>query len=404
MTEPNISRRIEILRLKRSSFAVVYTDHLVDTLKCDPILNRNPGFAFKKDMMWNVHHLYNEIRQMKSLSIEDVYATLDIDLEPTDSVKCVHRRNHIKGFREEISKILEISMQQIQKNVDRVDISKITYKIFQSMQSFSSDKPFYIASQWFLGNSNDRNETMKQAFEFYTLASNELKSDTAFCLEALLGLLKCTQGQVLNSFRTLYLDNILDHIYQWYFIFSESSYEFLIFMPEAFDDVRDFLLDIIDTNPFAYYIKNKGSVIEKITDDECCLDADSILYLSMDVVNQLASVRELSKKFDAFYQNYRDYSEHGIFDCHCYNVTEHITSSMIKSPEHQEKIPFIVEDLISQKKVRPILTYKSIISPKNTFTKKVVKRDILEKIIEPPTSQYRKFEQQELLLSQEKSA
>lgn len=399
MTTLTPSRRIEILRLKRSTFAIVFNNHPVDKIKCDPILNKNPGFAFKRDMMWNVHQLYNEIRQMKSLSIEDVYATLEIDLEPTDSVKCVHRRNHIKGFREEISKIIDISIQQIEKNANKVDISKITYKIFQSMQAFSPEKPHYIASQWFLGNSNDRNETMREAFEHYTLASNEQKNNCEFCRNALIQILKCTQQQVLNSFRTLYLDNILDHIYQWYFIHSETSYEFLIFMPDAFDDVRDFLLDIIDSNPFAYYIKNKGTMIERVTDDECCLDADNLLYLSMEIVDQLASVRELSKKFDSFYQSYRDYKEHGIFDCYCYNVTEHITNSIIKNPELQEQIPLIIDQLITNEEIHPILSYQSVIAAKNTFCKKVVKKDILEKYLTNKGVTYKELHQQELFQS-----
>lgn len=404
MTTLPPSSRIEILRLKRSTFAIVFRSQPVDKLKCDPILNKNPGFAFKREMMWNVHQLYNEIRQMKSLSIEDVYATLEIDLEPTDSVKCVHRRNHIKGFREEISKIIDISIQQIQKNANRVDISKITYKIFQSMQAFSPEKPHYIASQWFLGNSNDRNEMMKEAFEYYTLASSMQKNCSKFCLNALVKLLKCTQQQVLNSFRTLYLDNILDHIYQWYFIHSESSYEFLIFMPDAFDDVRDFLLDIIDTNPFAYYIKNKGSMIERVTEDECCLDADNLLYLSMDIVDQLASVRELSKKFDSFYQNYRDYKEHGIFDCYCYDVTDYITNATLKNPDLQESIPTIINQLINSQEIHPIITYQSVIAAKNTFCKKTVKRDILDKYLANKGSIYTELYQQELFKKRSDSA
>lgn len=396
--------KIELLKIKKYLFALVFSKKPEPRTNPNPVLKKHPGFEIKKDMMWKIHHLYNEIRQMKSLSIEDIYSTLGVDLEPTDSVKCVHRRNHIKGYREEIAKILTISMNQIELNVDRVNICKVTHKIFQSMQAFSQEKPHYIASQWFLGNSPDKNEDMKIAYERYTLASSAEKNDPTFCLKTLKLLLECTRDQVLCSFRTLYLDNILDHIYQWYFIYSESSYEFLIFMPDAFDDIRDFLLDIIDKNPFACYLKIVDEYPERINDNECCLDADELIYLSMDMVNQLASVRDLNRKFNIFYQNLVDFKEHGIFDCECYDLTNYLPPSILKNPSSRCKAPAMASAIISSKQVLPIFTYQAVVSERQAFIRQIVKKDLVQRYFTTPDGNEAPLIQQNLFPRQKKSS
>lgn len=397
-------RRIEILKIKRLSFAIVFKDHEIKKTNRDPILSKHPGFSYQKDMIWGVHRLYHEILELKSLSLEEVYTTLGVDLEPTDSIKCIHRRKHTREFREEIAKIITMSIQQIEKNADRVDMCKITHKIFHGMQAFTADKPYYIASQWFLGNSNDRNDMMKAAFEAYSLAPNNKKNDPDFCVKVLVHLLHCIQDQVLSSFRTMYLDHILDHIYQWYFIHSETSYDFLIFMPDAFDDVRDFLLDVLDTNPFGYYLKKEGDTIERISNEECCLNADNFLYLSMDVVNKLPSARELTKKFDAFFQTYADFNEHGIFDCKCYNVTDQIPLTMPKTQDGQQELICTIENLIRNNNIRPVIAYKSIIAPKQDFIQKIIKRDLLSKIPTHTDQGCRESEQLNLFNATKKQA
>lgn len=372
---------IEILKIRSSTFALAFSTRYQSEESCQEILSTLPECNFNKRAVRDIRNLYNEIKEMRCLSIEEVFTALGLEPEPSDSLKSLHRRTNIKNFRAEICKIIDITMEQIKKNITKIDLCKLTYRIFYSMQSFRSDKPYYIASQWFLGNSNEKNEVMREAFEHYTLSSLKLRNNPEFCLEAILKLLKTIKLQINSSFRTLFLDNILDHIYHWYFVYSESSYDFLIFMPDAFDDIRDFLLDMMDHNPFALYLHSNGKRIEKIGRNECCLDANDMLGIDLDVVENFSSLRELGRNLEKYYTTYKALNEYGIFTCACYDVSELI------EPGIKPVIEILIDE-VSQRinEFSPILTYPETIQDRQDFMRYVVKPDIIKQYFKEDTS------------------
>lgn len=372
---------IEILRIRSSTFALSFSTRHQSEESCQQILSRLPECNFNKQAVRDIRNLYNEIKAMRCLSIEEVFTVLGLEPESSDVLKCLHRRNHIKQFRAEICKIIDVTMEQIKKNVNKIDLCKLTYHIFHSMQSFRSDKPYYIASQWFLGNSNEKNEVMRSAFEYYTLSSLKQRSEPKFCLEAILKLLETIKIQINSSFRTLFLDNIIDHIYHWYFVYSESSYDFLIFMPDAFDDIRDFLLDMMDHNPFALYLHANGKRIEKIGRNECCLDANDMLGIDLDVVESFSSLRELSRNLEKYYTTYKALTEYGIYTCQCYDLSEFVEPG-IKPPTE------ILVDMAQQKipEKNPILSYPETIQDRQDFMRFVVKPDIIKEYLKEDTT------------------
>lgn len=367
---------IEILKVRSSVFALVFKTEFQSEESLQEVLSKLPECTFDKKAIRNIHNLYNEIKTMRCLSIEEVFSTLGLEPESNDTLKNLHRRNNIKSFRKEICKIIDTSIDQIKKNIDKVDICKLTYRIFYSMQPFRSDKPYYIASQWFLGSSNDKNEGMKIAFENYTQSSLKQKSDPEFCLLAITQLLETMKAHIICSFRTLFLDNILDHIYRWYFIHSETCYDFLIFMPDAFDDVRDFLLDMIDNNPFALYLHSNGNYIERIGSNECCLDADDTLSVDLKVSENITSLRELNKNLETYYKTYKALNEYGIFTCDCFDISHFIQPGVRLS--NQQLIDMACKEMDS---LEAILSYGQTIQDKEDFIRFVVKQDITKQYL-----------------------
>lgn len=372
---------IEILKIRSSTFALVFNTRYQSEESCQEILSSLPECNFNKRAVRDIRNLYNEIKVMRCLSIEEVFTVLGLEPESCDILKSLHRRTNIKNFRAEICKILDVTMEQIKKNVTKVDVCKLTYRIFYSMQSFRSDKPYYIASQWFLGNSNEKNEIMRSVFEHYTLSSLKQRSNPEFCLEAILQLLETIKIQINSSFRTLFLDNILDQIYHWYFVYSESSYDFLIFMPDTFDDIRDFLLDMMDHNPFALYLHSNGKRIEKIGRNECCLDANDILGIDLDVVESFSSLRELSRNLERYYTTYKALNEYGIFTCKCYDISEFIEPGI--KPQNEILIATATQEI---NELTSILSYPDTIQDRQDFMRYVVKPDIIKNYLKEDTT------------------
>lgn len=371
MTSKNENISVELLRIKNATFALVFEDQSKNKEAITEVIQKLPNCCFDKNRLWKIQSLYNEIRDSRVVSLEDVYAVFGIDCEANTPLFCNHKRQCVKEFRQLITNIIDETITQIKRNINKVNIPKLAYSIFYRAQEFTESKPKFISNMWFLGNATQANTNMKEAFESFTMASLSLKQNPQFCVERLEQLLEAIKFSIKDSFRIHYLDNILDQIYHWYFIESETSYDFLIFFPDAFDEIRDFLLDVIDKNPFVYLLRDNNGYYEKLTDDECCLDADNILFIPEDSFEGVKCFRELYRMYDSYYSTHKALKQYGMFNCKCYDITHLVSSTFSKSPYKRKLSLAAIENLISDENY--LFEYKNTIHDKIDFTRHIVK-------------------------------
>lgn len=380
MSAPNENISVELLRIKNSTFALVFEDNSNNKEAIADVIKTLPNCNFDKHRLWKIQSIYNDIRENTVVSLEDVYAVFGIDCESNTALFCNHKRQCVKDFRQLIVNIIDETISQVKKNIDKVNIPNLAYSIFFRAQEFTEAKPKFISNMWFLGNATQANINMKNAFESFTTADLSLKQDPQFCVDRLEQLLEAIKFSIKDSFRIHYLDSILDQIYHWYFIESESSYDFLIFFPDAFDEIKDFLLDVIDKNPFVYFLRENNGIFDKLTEDECCLDADNLIFIPESSFEEVKCFRELYKMYDAYYNTHRALKQYGMFNCKCYNITNSVSSTFSKSPYKRKITLSSIEPIINNDNY--LFEYTNTIHDKIDFIRHIVKprlnRDYLE--------------------------
>lgn len=325
-----MERQVELLRIKNNLFGIVYANKNDPILQVEQMLKDLPRCHLDKHRLTKIQKIYKEIKENYIFSLEDVYSVFGGDDEMATPLFCSHKRQCVRNYRNQIHKIINSTKKQIAKNVNRINVCSLTYSMFLKMQEFTEEKPKYIANLWLLGNSTQANIVMREAFEAFTRADISKKSDTQFCLERVLQLLDAIAFSIKDSFRIHHLDSVLDQFYYWYFVESSVSYDFLIFPPEAFDEVRDFLLDTIDKNPFMHFLKESDVFYEKCSDSDTCLDSDNIIFIEEELFNEIKSFRELSGMLEGYYSTHKALRKYGMFDCVCYDLTNKLPKETIK--------------------------------------------------------------------------
>lgn len=365
---------VELLRIKNSTFALVFEDKSDNIEAINKVINSLPNCCFDEERLRKVQLLYNDIRENRCVSLEDVYAVFDIDCDDNTPLFCNHKRQYIKEYRQLIANILDETIEQFKKNTHIIDMPKLAHSIFYKAQEFTEEKPKFISNLWFIGNATQANAIMKDAFESYTTAPIELKQNPKFCTDRLVQLMEAYKFSIKDSFRVHYLDGIVDQIYTWYFIESETRPEYMIFIPDSFDPIREFLLDFIDENPFILLLRSTNNYYEKITTSETCLDADNLLFIPVETFNDVKCFRELHKMYDLYFRTHTALKQHGMYNCKCYDITSRISSSFAKSPSRRKIHISLIEPEINEKNL--IYSHENIVYDKVEFIRNIIKPNI----------------------------
>lgn len=376
MLVDNLNTCVELLRVKKRTFALIFDNRSDDIEAIVRLIQNLPDCYSDPERLVQIRKTYEDIASLRVISLEDVYSVFGIDCESNFPLFCSHKRQCIKQYREVISRIICKTQEQIKKNVHKINICSLTYSIFFKVQEFSEEKPKYISNMWFLGNSTAANSIMKKAFESYTRAGIDKKNDPEFCATCLVNLFEAIKFSVKDSFRIHYLDSVVDQLYYWYFIESEASYDFLIFMPDAFDEIKDFLLETINKNPFFYFIKNQGYSFERCEENETCLDGDSVICISDDLLGEMKCFRDLTRLLDKYYVTHRALRKYGMFNCLCYDITDTIPSNMVKVFEKRKQSFSCIKPYLHENNF--LFKFNEVIQDKEEFVRTVIKPSIQE--------------------------
>lgn len=374
MLVDNVNTGVEIFRVKKRTFALIFDNRSDDIEAIANLIQSLPDCEFNPERLSIVRKTYEDIANLRVLSLEDVYTVLGIDCESNIPLFSNHKRLCIRQYREIIINIIDKTQEQIKKNIHKVNTCSLTYSIFFRVQEFTEEKPKYISNMWCFGSSTPANNIMRSAFEAFTRASKTQKDDPVFCAECLITLFDAIKYSVKESYGIDYLDNVVDQLYHWYFIESEVRYDFLIFMPDVFDEIRDFLLETIDKNPFFIFVKQRNYHYERSDETETCLDVDNLVCISETLFNQMSCFRELNILLEKYYSTHRALRKYGMFNCICYDVTNTLPSTISKSLEKRTLPtsvikPYLVEDNF-------IFKFLNVVQDKEVFIKTVLKPKI----------------------------
>ena len=372
----NSNSGVELLRVKKRIFALIFNNRSDDIEGIARLIQNLPDCYSDPDRLNQIRKTYEDIANLRVISLEDVYSVFGIDCESNFPLFCNHKRQCIKQYREVISRIIEKTQDQIRRNINKINICSLTYSVFFKVQEFSEEKPKYISNMWFLGNSTAANTIMKKAFEAYTRAAIDKKNDPEFCANCLIDLFEAIKFSVKDSFRIHYLDSVVDQLYFWYFIESEASYDFLIFMPDAFDEIKDFLLETINKNPFFYFVKQQGYSFERCEENETCLDGDSVICVADELLGEMKCFRDLTRLLDKYYHTHRALRKYGMFNCICYDITDTVPNNIMKGFEKQKQPLSCVKPYLNEKCF--LFKYTEIIQDKEEFVRTIVKPRIHE--------------------------
>ena len=376
MLVENESIRVELLRVKKNTFALIFNNKADDIEGVVNLLSDLPACQSNPQRLAKIHRTYEDILNNRSFSLDDVYESLGIDSESNLPLFFHHKRQAVKQYRDIISRIIEKTQEQIKKNTHIVNICSLTYSIFFKVQEFTPEKPKYISNMWFLGNCTASNSVMKKAFEQYTRASTDMKKDPEFCSMCLVELFEAIKFSVKDSFRIHYLDSVVDQLFHWYFTDSEINYDFLIFIPDTFDEIKKFLLELIDKNPFFYFVKKNGYYYDRCMDEETCLDSDSLICISDDLFSEIKCFRDLNRQLDEYYLTHRALYKYGMFNCLCYDITETIPNSISKNFDRQKNSFQYIKAYLRDEHF--LFKHQNIIHDIDVFIKTIVKPQINE--------------------------
>lgn len=380
--------RAEILHNKNSTYALIFTDQSKDTETIKGAIDSLPKCCFDEKRLTDITKIYKEIKDGMNFSIEDVYNALSITPESDHEsdvnlpILSNYKRDCIKNYRNHIIRILQATKTQVELNRNKVDVCSIAQVIFKKSQKYKENKPRFIANLWFLGNSKVANKLMKQAFETYTLAPQEMRlNDNEFCANCLIDLFSAYERSVTDSFRIHYLDHVIDQIYNWYFVEPDKHYDFLIFNPDIFDDIKNYLLELIDKNPLCFYVKMVGTYYQKIDANEGCLDADKILYMQDADFSQASCIRKLQKLYNEYFDAYQAFKQYGMYSCECYNISDYVSANFGKTPETKDIHHSAIANLLTPTNL--VISFNNVISDQPKFIRQHIK-PILTSIDHPP--------------------
>lgn len=376
MFADNENARVELLKIKKNTFALIFNNKADDIESVVDLLSNLPECQSNPSRLAKIHTAYDDILNNRVFSLEDVYESLGIDPESNLPLFFHHKRLSVKLYREIISRIIEKTQDQVRKNIHTVNICSLTYSIFFKAQEFTPEKPKYISNMWLLGNRIPSNTIMKKAFEQYTRASDEDKNSPYFCVECLCELLEAIKFTIKDSFRIHYLDSVVDQIFHWYFTDSEINYDFLIFIPDIFDEIRSFLLEIIDKNPFFYFVKKNNYYYDRCIESDTCLDSDNIICISDNLFNEITCFRDLNRLLDEYYLTHRALYKYGMFNCLCYDITNIIPSEISEEIERTKNSFQYIKSYLKDESF--LLKFQNVIHDKESFIKTVIKPKINE--------------------------
>lgn len=371
MTAADDLLSVELLRIKSSTFALVFKDQTQNEELVKEVIHRLPKCCFDKKRLQNITNSYADIKDGMNFSLEDIYSILSIDIENSSAILSNYKRQCIKSYRQHILKILDKTKTQIQINADKVRMSQIARTIFKKSQDYNDEKPRFVANLWFLGNSHEANTMMRKAFEHYALASPEQRENQQFCADRLVELMTAYERSVTDSFRIHYLDHVIDQIYNWYFVEPEQNFDFLIFVPDIFDDIRDYLLDILDKNPFCLYLKEVDGLYEKIEADETCLDSDSLIFMLDADFSEVTCLRQLHRMYNEYHEAHRAFIQYGVFTCDCHDISHLVSGAFSKTP-HKRSIEYhAISNLLNED--NRVITHENMLYDRQKFIRHVIK-------------------------------
>lgn len=363
---------IECIHIKEQIFAVAYnkSNSQQSTLSLLRDEFKHTGFSLSR--FNKVNALYNKIKDGLLISIEDVYSVIGIDNIIHAKNLIGYKRKTTKEYRNLVIGIIDRSIAQVQKNIYKVNMPELAYSIFYNAQEFTEDKPKYSPKLWFIGNSSAHNKIVSKAFEGFTRASIENKSNPEFCAESIILLLNAYKECIEDSFRCDYMDSIIDQIHFWYFTEADQDYNYLIFMPEAFDEIRDFLKSVLDNNPFYIYVKLDTENQFMIKKNECepCTNCQNLISIAENSYQRFTSIRMLKTELESFYSKRKALVDYGVLDYKVYNITEYFK-------KYDEAKRCKLEKLIRvTTMLEPVIEHIGVIQDKDDFIKQNLKQEL----------------------------
>lgn len=369
---------IECIHVKDQIFAVSFSKSNKKEETINQLREEFKHTGFSQIRFNKVNSLYQKIRDGRLVSIEDVYSVIGIDNIIYAKNLIGYKRKMTKEYRNLVIQIIDRSITQIQKNIDKVNMPELAYSIFYNAQEFTENKPKYSPKMWFIGNSSAHNKIVSKAFEGFTRASISQKSDPQFCANSITSLLNSYKECIADSFRVDYMDNIIDQIHFWYFTESDQDYNYLIFMPEAFDEIREFLKSVLDNNPFYIYVKIDPENQFMIKKNECepCTNCQNLISIAENSYHHFSSIRMLKSELESFYNKRKALVDYGVLDYSVYDITEYFKKYDEAKRCKMEKLIDTISDL------QPLITFNGIIEDKDIFIKQQIKQYLMDLLVQ----------------------
>ncbi len=346
-----------VFRIKNRTYATIIQNSdcynkvlrsYVDEQKLDCILSPR--------LLERVKQNYAEVLSSNTFSLEDFYATLGLQSDKFPKAITNHKNTQVAKYKLLIKNLIDTTFNQIHKNKNIINVPSVTNTIFQVFQPFSEENRRFSSKQWFLNGNSVAGKLIRKCFEKYTYASIAEKHDDNFCIESLFAILNALKESVDETCRVHCLDSILDYFYTFYFIESESSVDFMIFFPDAFDDIRAFLLSLHDDNPFLIYLDHNYCILPS----NCsCLNAELIATASQKLFEEVTQLI-LRRRLEQFAALVKKISRYSAFNCSVYDITDFPNRSDMPIGEIE-----CAADVVA--------TYKEVLDVPDDFVKNTVK-------------------------------
>lgn len=367
---------IECIHVKDKIFAVAFNKSSNQENTIFQLREEFKHTGFSQTRFNKVYSLYHKIKDGRLVSIEDVYSVIGIDNLIYAKNLIGYKRKTTKEYRNLVIQIIDRSINQVLKNIDKVNMPELAYSVFYNAQEFTESKPKYSPKMWFIGNSSAHNKIVSKAFEGFTRATIEAKSNPDFCADSIISLLNAYKECISDSFRVDYMDSIIDQIHFWYFTESDQDYNYLIFIPEAFDEIRDFLKSVLDDNPFYIYVKMDAENQFMIKKNECepCTNCQNLISIAENSYHNFSSIRMLKSELESFYNKRKALVDYGVLDYSVYDITDHFKKYDEAKRCKIEKLIRVISNLKS------IISYSGVIEDKDLFIKQNIKQDLMEQL------------------------
>ncbi|HGF9505241.1 TPA: hypothetical protein ACJEU7_002461 [Acinetobacter baumannii] len=375
LIESNI--QLTLIHHKNRSFALTFENISDNIALMVHETNQMSLSRFDQDRIKPIQKIYKNIIDLKDFSLENILMSFGIDCEKPTPLFFAIKRKMVREYGKIVQELIAKTIVQIQRNINKVNVCFLAYEIFYQLQPFPDSETKFTCKDWNFGNNARFNNAAKDVYENFVRADAEKKNDPQFCVDSLVNIFTILGEACLSSSKVDFIDRVVDNLYGWYFIESEQSYDYLIFNPDAFDDVIEFLKNAINNNSFSRFICSDEDNMFKIRPAENCLESNNLICLPDAHYNLVNDPKSLESDVDRFFNNYKNFAEHGMYNINCYDLSKFITKNFIDYFKDNPSLINVVLPHLNSNNI--VKSYPCVIENMDTFIENFKKDPIHHK-------------------------